>query len=140
MLTYPPVDVQQVDIIGLQLRQRISNREMQALPVVPRVVDGLAFAEFPTSIWGREPGSQMSSVSRRSRTENGEGKLTLTQALKCFDLRFVRNINVLGSNDHQVTILLGLDPFTEPLLRLFVLIVVLDGQIRMLAFGGLRTT
>lgn len=46
-LTYQPVHVQEVDVVGLELLQRVSHREMETFPRVARIVDRLALTELP---------------------------------------------------------------------------------------------
>jgi hypothetical protein len=49
------MDVQNIDVVSLKLLQGVSDREMQALLVISRVVDSLPFAKFPASVGGGEP-------------------------------------------------------------------------------------
>jgi hypothetical protein len=60
--TYPPVNVQQIDVVGLQLGQRVPDRHMQTLLVVARVVHTQAFAHLPASVTGGIPEPRSISI------------------------------------------------------------------------------
>lgn len=49
-LTYPPMHIENVDVVGLEFHQRVSDGKIHGEFVVPRVVGPVAFADLPIAI------------------------------------------------------------------------------------------
>lgn len=61
------MDVQKVDVVGLELLEGFVDRKMQTLLVVAGVVDGFSGAEFITAVGGGVPGIELISTPRYLR-------------------------------------------------------------------------
>lgn len=97
MLTYPPVKVQKVNVIGLKLLQRVVDGKVQALFVVAGVVDSLAFAQLMATVSSCES-ELLVSILDMANVVHRVGR------------------NILGSDHHHISVLLFLHPFSNPVL------------------------
>lgn len=111
------MQIQQVDIIGLQLLQRVSHRQVYTTLVIARIIYCLALAKLVAAIWSGE-----SAKPWKAPWSVNPDKI-ISSIMEAQGVS--QNNNVLGGNHDHIAVFAFLHPISKPCLGLLVLVIVL---------------